>query len=62
VILADGRIVADADCHELLADAELLARHDLELPAGFALDRVERRPRPTDARTQHFGLEEATRR
>jgi cobalt/nickel transport system ATP-binding protein len=46
VILADGRIVADADCHELLADSELLARHDLELPAGFALERVTRRPRP----------------
>ena len=40
VILADGRIVADAGCHELLADAELLAKHDLELPAGFALDRI----------------------
>jgi cobalt/nickel transport system ATP-binding protein len=46
VILADGRIVADGECHELLADAELLARHDLELPAGFALERVVRRGRP----------------
>jgi cobalt/nickel transport system ATP-binding protein len=46
VILAGGRIVADADCHELLADDELLARHDLELPAGFALERVARRERP----------------
>jgi cobalt/nickel transport system ATP-binding protein len=62
VILADGRIVADADCHELLGDAALLAAHDLELPAGFALDRVQRRPRPFDERTQHFGLEEAIRR
>jgi cobalt/nickel transport system ATP-binding protein len=45
VILAGGRIVADADCHELLADEQLLARHDLELPAGFALERVVRRGR-----------------
>jgi cobalt/nickel transport system ATP-binding protein len=40
VILADGQIVADGGCHELLADEELLARHDLELPAGFALERI----------------------
>jgi cobalt/nickel transport system ATP-binding protein len=40
VILADGQIVADAGCHELLADEELLAKHDLELPAGFALERI----------------------
>jgi cobalt/nickel transport system ATP-binding protein len=46
VILADGQIVADGECHELLADAELLARHDLELPAGFALERVVPRGRP----------------
>jgi cobalt/nickel transport system ATP-binding protein len=46
VILADGRIVADGECHQLLADAELLARHDLELPAGFALERVVPRGRP----------------
>jgi cobalt/nickel transport system ATP-binding protein len=45
LILAGGRIVADADCHELLADEELLARHDLELPAGFVLERVVRRGR-----------------
>ena len=35
VILSGGRVVADGSCAELLADAELLARHDLELPAGF---------------------------
>jgi hypothetical protein len=29
----------------VLADGELLARHDLELPAGFDLSLVERRPR-----------------
>jgi cobalt/nickel transport system ATP-binding protein len=62
VILAGGRIVADADCHELLADAELLARHDLELPGGFALERVARRPRPAGDYAQELGLEAATRR
>ena len=46
VILSGGRVVADGSCHELLADAELLARHDLELPAGFDPARVTRRPRP----------------
>jgi cobalt/nickel transport system ATP-binding protein len=46
VILAGGRIVADAGCHEILADENLLRAHDLELPAGFELDRVELRPRP----------------
>ncbi len=62
VILADGRIVADAECHELLADSELLARHDLELPAGFALERVTRRPRPAGDFAQDLEQEEATRR
>ena len=46
VILAGGRIVADGGCHELLADTELLAEYDLELPAGFDLDLVSLRPRP----------------
>jgi cobalt/nickel transport system ATP-binding protein len=46
VILSGGRVVADGSCHELLADAELLARHDLELPGGFDPARVRRRPRP----------------
>jgi cobalt/nickel transport system ATP-binding protein len=46
VILSGGRVVADGSCQELLADAELLARHDLELPAGFDPARVTRRPRP----------------
>jgi cobalt/nickel transport system ATP-binding protein len=50
VILADGRIVADAGCHELLADADLLAQHDLELPAGFALERIRVRPRSSLSR------------
>ena len=46
VILAGGKVVADGACHEILADEELLTAHDLELPAGFDLDRVELRPRP----------------
>ncbi|HEY6781217.1 MAG TPA: ABC transporter ATP-binding protein [Thermoleophilaceae bacterium] len=50
VILAHGRLEADAPTDQLLADASLLARHDLELPVGFALERVRRRPRPGAAR------------
>ncbi len=46
VILAAGRVVADGPAGEILADADLLAAHDLELPAGVDLDRIERRPRP----------------
>jgi len=49
VILADGRIVADAGCHEILGDADLLRAHDLELPAGFELTGVRLRPRPGSA-------------
>jgi len=37
VILDEGRVVADGATADLLADAELLARHRLELPFGFAL-------------------------
>ena len=50
VILSHGRIAADGPCAELLADPELLTRHDLELPAGFDPTRVTRRPRPADRR------------
>ena len=42
VILSAGRIVADGPCLELLADAELLAAHDLELPEGFDLSALRR--------------------
>jgi cobalt/nickel transport system ATP-binding protein len=45
VILAAGRVVADGACRELLADTELLELHDLELPVGFDLDSIPRRPR-----------------
>lgn len=38
VLIDDGVIVADAPTRELLSDRELLARHRLELPWGFALD------------------------
>jgi cobalt/nickel transport system ATP-binding protein len=37
VILSGGRIVADGPCREILADEELLAAHDLELPEGYQL-------------------------
>ncbi|WP_354702489.1 ABC transporter ATP-binding protein [Paraconexibacter sp. AEG42_29] len=46
VILAGGRVVGDGRCEDVLADAALLAAHDLELPAGFDLGAVRRRPRP----------------
>jgi cobalt/nickel transport system ATP-binding protein len=46
LILSGGRVVADGPCGALLADTALLARHDLELPAGFDPARVTRRPRP----------------
>ncbi|MPZ53858.1 MAG: ATP-binding cassette domain-containing protein [Acidimicrobiia bacterium] len=35
VILDEGRVVADGATSEILADAELLRRHRLELPYGF---------------------------
>jgi cobalt/nickel transport system ATP-binding protein len=41
VILSGGRIVADGPCADVLADEMLLAAHDLELPEGFDLARLE---------------------
>jgi cobalt/nickel transport system ATP-binding protein len=35
VVLHDGRVAADGATGELLVDAELMARHRLELPFGF---------------------------
>jgi cobalt/nickel transport system ATP-binding protein len=49
VILSGGRVVGDGPCREILADAALLAAHDLELPAGFDLKRVEPRTRAVAA-------------
>ena len=40
VVLDGGRVVADGPVAEILADPELLAAHDLELPMGFDLARV----------------------
>ena len=62
VILAGGRVVADGPCHEVLADAALLAAHDLELPAGFDLARVERRPNPAEIRESRIDFADAIRR
>jgi cobalt/nickel transport system ATP-binding protein len=41
VVLSGGRIVADGRCLDILRDADLLAAHELELPAGFDPDRLE---------------------
>ena len=35
MVVDGGRVVADGPTAELLVDAELLARHRLELPYGF---------------------------
>jgi ABC-type cobalt transport system, ATPase component len=37
IVLDDGEVVADGPTRELLADPDLLRRHRLELPYGFAL-------------------------
>jgi cobalt/nickel transport system ATP-binding protein len=37
VILSGGRVAADGACLDILADEELLAAHDLELPEGYRL-------------------------
>jgi cobalt/nickel transport system ATP-binding protein len=40
IVLAGGRIMADGPCDEVLADEAMLAANDLELPAGFDLQRI----------------------
>ena len=45
VVLDRGRVVADAPSAEVLADPDLLAAHDLELPDGFDLAAIRRLPR-----------------
>jgi cobalt/nickel transport system ATP-binding protein len=62
VILAAGRIVADGPCRDVLGDEHLLAAHDLELPTGFDLDRVELRPRPGAPDEPALLFEYSTRR
>ncbi len=42
VILDQGRVVADGPTWEILADTELLAAHDLELPYGFVPPALKR--------------------
>jgi cobalt/nickel transport system ATP-binding protein len=42
VILSAGRVVADGPTDAILDDADLLAAHDLELPAGFDLTGLTR--------------------
>ncbi len=46
VLLDAGRVVADGPTEELLADADLLAAHRLELPYGLVLPRPVERPSP----------------
>jgi cobalt/nickel transport system ATP-binding protein len=41
VVLSGGRVVADGRCLDILRDEDLLAAHDLELPAGFDAARLE---------------------
>jgi cobalt/nickel transport system ATP-binding protein len=62
VILAAGRIVADGPCRDILGDEHLLAAHDLEIPTGFDLDRVELRPRPGAPDEPALLFEYSTRR
>ncbi len=37
VVLSEGTVVADGPTRAVLADAELMARHRLELPVGFSI-------------------------
>jgi cobalt transport protein ATP-binding subunit len=49
VLLSAGRIVADGPTRELLADEQLLAANDLELPEGFSLRSLPASPRSRPA-------------
>lgn len=51
VILDRGRVVADGPTRELLADADLMARHRLELPYGFDPLSVPAAPHASVAQT-----------
>jgi cobalt/nickel transport system ATP-binding protein len=37
VVLSEGTVVADGPTRTVLADAQLMARHRLELPVGFSI-------------------------
>jgi cobalt/nickel transport system ATP-binding protein len=56
VVLDAGRVAAEGRCAEVLADAALLAAHDLELPAGFDLARLTRRQGPVMPATTWSGV------
>lgn len=58
VIVAEGRVVADAPTAELFGEPELLARHRLELPYGFTLANPAsaRRSQPTNSSAGNGGL------
>jgi cobalt/nickel transport system ATP-binding protein len=49
VLLSAGRIVADGPTREILADEQLLAANDLELPEGFSLRSLPASPRSRPA-------------
>ena len=49
VVLSGGVVVADGGTTEVLSDADLLAEHRLELPAGFRPEAAPRAPAPGPA-------------
>jgi cobalt/nickel transport system ATP-binding protein len=62
LILARGRVVADGPCRAILGDPDLLADNDLELPAGFDLDRVAPLTRAGSPGRAELQFAELTRR